>query len=63
MGRPNPLSEGLTFSYFAEGCMEGCMRDEYCGYLPQVNYIALSEMGRQNSRSTAVGQAQYQHVL
>jgi hypothetical protein len=43
--------------------MEGCMRDEYCGYLPQVNYIALSEMGRQNSRSTAVGQAQYQHVL
>ena len=25
--RPLPLSESLLFSYYAEGCVEGCVRD------------------------------------
>ena len=31
---PQALSDNLIFSYYAEGCMEGCMRDCIIGYFP-----------------------------
>jgi hypothetical protein len=31
---PQALSDDLIFSYYAKGCMEGCMRDCIIGYFP-----------------------------